>query len=331
MNSLKIHTTYIAPWKKILRTNFTKVEDLGVFLELDEKAKAKVLKEPNFSLNLPLRLAEKIQKNNLNDPILKQFLPTLDEIVLTEGFVNDPVGDSKCRPAPKMLHKYEGRVLLVTTSACAMHCRYCFRQNFDYETSTGFLFSHELEIIEEDETIHEVILSGGDPLSLSNEVLQTLIKKLGNISHVKRLRFHSRFPVGIPERLDDEFLELIENCPMQVWFVLHINHPNELDVDIFEKLKLLQKTGAIVLNQSVLLKGVNDDAKTLIELSLMLIDRGILPYYLHQLDKVQGACHFEVSEDRGRELIKEISTQLPGYGVPKYVREIEGEPNKVNL
>jgi EF-P beta-lysylation protein EpmB len=332
MNSLKIHQNQpIAPWKKILRTNFTQVEKLLSYLELDEETKGKVLNKPSFSLNLPIRLAEKIQKNNLNDPILKQFLPTLDETIITSGFVTDPVGDSNCRSAPKMLHKYEGRVLLVTTSACAMHCRYCFRQNFDYETSSGFLFVDELKLIEKDESIHEVILSGGDPLSLSNEVLQNLIQQLEKMPHVRRLRFHTRFPVGIPERIDYDLLKLFDNCHMQIWFVLHINHPNELDVEIFAKLKQVQKTGAIVLNQSVLLNGINDDIDTLVKLSEMLVDRGILPYYLHQLDKVQGACHFEVSEEKGRQLIKEISKKLPGYGVPKYVREIEGKPNKVNL
>ena len=247
------------------------------------------------------------------------------------GFFIDPVGDKGFRSCSKLLHKYEGRVLLVTTGACAMHCRYCFRQNFDYATSTGFLFEEELGLIASDETIREVILSGGDPLSLSNPILKGLIHNLGKIKHVKRLRFHTRFPIGIPERIDDDFIEMIANCPCQVWFILHINHPNELDDDILAHVRLLQKTGAIVLNQSVLLRGVNDDADTLVMLSEKLVDNGILPYYLHQLDKVQGASHFEVSVDEGRQLIHAISKRLSGYAVPKYVREIEGEPGKTAL
>jgi len=321
----------IAPWKKILRTNFTNVEKLASFLDLNEQSKELILKRSKFPLNLPLRLAEKINKNDLNDPILMQFLPTTEETKISNGFVNDPVGDSNCRSSSKLLHKYEGRVLLVTTSACAMHCRYCFRQNFDYDVSQNHLFADELQLIASDSTIHEVILSGGDPLSLSNDILKSLVEKLQQNTHIKRLRFHTRFPVGIPERIDEEFISIIENSGLQTWFVLHINHYNELDDEIFSRVKLLQRAGAIVLNQSVLLRGINDNADTLVKLSEMLIDRGILPYYLHQLDKVQGAAHFEVREEKGLQLIQEISKKLPGYGVPKYVREIEGEPNKTTI
>lgn len=321
----------ISPWKKILRTNFTDIDKLAIFLELDGESKLELLKRPKFSLNLPLRLAEKINKNDLNDPILKQFVPLKDELKVTNGFLTDPVGDLNCKSSAKLLHKYEGRVLLVTTSACAMHCRYCFRQNFDYATATGFLFEDELKLIADDKTIQEVLLSGGDPLSLSNELLKKLIQNLDNIPHLKRLRFHSRFPIGIPERIDDEFIEIIKNCRFQIYFVLHINHPKELDEAIFKAVKQLQKAGAIVLNQSVLLYGVNDDVDTLVNLSNCLIDNGILPYYLHQLDRVQGAAHFEVSEEKGLSLIAEMNKHLPGYAVPKYVREIEGHPSKTPI
>jgi len=321
----------IAPWKKILRTNFTDVDKLATFLEMDEVIKLELLNKPKFSLNLPLRLASKIKKNDLNDPIFKQFVPLNEELKITNGFLKDPVGDINCKSSAKLLHKYEGRVLLVTTSACAMHCRYCFRQNFDYETMTGFLFTEELKLIAEDDTIQEVLLSGGDPLSLSNEVLKNLIFNLSNIPHVKRLRFHSRFPIGIPERIDEEFIEIIQNSNCQIYFVLHVNHPNELDEAIYSAVKKLQKAHAIVLNQSVLLFGVNDDVDTLVNLSNCLIDNGILPYYLHQLDRVQGAAHFEVSEEKGLHLIAMMSKKLPGYAVPKYVREIEGQASKTPI
>ncbi len=328
MNVLK---ETVAPWKKILRTNFTQIEKLTSFLLLDDASQEKILNKPKFALNLPLRLAEKIQKNDLSDPILKQFLPSINELNDDPEFVRDPVGDVNCKTSTKLLHKYEGRVLLVTTSACAMHCRYCFRQNFDYDIGKDFLFSEELKIIAQDETIHEVILSGGDPLSLSNEILKNLIGHLSQIKHIKRLRFHTRFPIGIPERIDEDFLTILNNCPMQIFFVLHINHPNELDNEIFLKVRLLQTVRVVVLNQSVLLYGVNDDADTLVKLSEMLVNQGILPYYLHQLDRVQGSKHFEVEEEKGRALIKEMSKKLSGYAIPKYVREIEGEPNKTGL
>lgn len=316
-----------AEWRLLLRKNFTHWDKLADFLELDFSQRAQIIQKSHFPLNLPLRLAEKVQKGTLNDPILKQFLPTVSEAEKAPGFVVDPVGDASCRQAPKLLHKYEGRVLLVTTSACAMHCRYCFRQNFEYETGER-LFIKELELIANDPSIHEVILSGGDPLSLSDQVLDHLLQGICAISHVKRIRFHTRFPVGIPERIDEGLLEVFQRCPLQIWFVLHVNHPQELDNMLFLRIKSLQKLGIVVLNQSVLLKDVNDDEETLVELCETLANHGVLPYYLHQLDRVQGASHFEVSEERGMQLVDALTKRLSGYAVPKYVRETAGEPSK---
>lgn len=318
----------IEPWRKILRQNFTQVDKLISFLNLDEEKKHRVLKKPKFSLNLPLRLAKKIKKNDLNDPILRQFLPLEEEMALTPGFILDPVGDANCKLNPKLLHKYEGRVLLLLTSACAMHCRYCFRQNFDYAEPQGFLFEDEIKLISKDKSIHEVILSGGDPLSLSNQNLHSLIEKLDKIPHIKRLRFHTRFVIGIPERIDEGLLSIFNKTRLQIWLVLHINHVQELDEEIFLRVKELQKKGAVILNQSVLLKGINDDVKVLADLSEKLVDHGILPYYLHQLDQVQGASHFKVEEKKGLELIEALTKKLSGYAVPKYVQEIAGAPSK---
>jgi EF-P beta-lysylation protein EpmB len=317
-------------WRQIQRSNFTNWEKLADFLELDEHERLEISKKPGFILNLPLRLARKIEKGNLEDPILRQFLPTTAEEIVSKGFVVDPVGDHACRRASKLLHKYQGRVLLVTTSACAMHCRYCFRQNFDYDVEDK-TFTEELEVIAQDKTIKEVILSGGDPLSLSNHQLQALFERIAEIPHINRLRIHSRFPIGIPERIDDHFLEMIKKMPKQVWFVIHCNHPNELDNDIFSHLKALQRLGVVVLNQSVLLRGVNDDVDAMAKLCETLCDNGVLPYYLHQLDRVQGAAHFEVSREEGLELIDQLIVRLPGYGVPKYVQEISGEPSKTPI
>lgn len=320
----------IPQWKKILRQNITRIDQLAEFLELNEEQKKQFINNPKFPLNLPLRLAQKIQKGTLEDPILKQFLPVVDDSIPSEGFVNDPVGDQNARLGPKLLHKYEGRVLLVCTSACAMHCRYCFRQNFDYDT-VDKTFVNELKMIAQDESIQEVILSGGDPLSLPDETLNYLMIQLNDIPHIKHIRFHTRFPIGIPERIDEGFLEVIKKIKSQVWFVIHCNHPRELDQDICERLRVLRHLGCVILNQSVLLKGVNDDAQTLIQLSKKLVDHGIVPYYLHQLDRVRGAGYFEVEEDKGRSLIQEITKCLPGYAVPKYVRETAGVPNKTAL
>lgn len=317
-------------WRIELRKNFTDWEKLADFLGLDFPQRAQIVKKSHFPLNLPLRLAEKIKKGTLEDPILKQFLPTIQENERVPGFVIDPVGDASCRQSPKLLHKYQGRVLLVATSACAMHCRYCFRQNFAYETGER-LFIKEMELIEGDASIHEVILSGGDPLSLSDHVLDYLLSRISAVPHVKRIRFHTRFPIGIPERIDEGLLKVLEQCKTQMWFVLHANHPHELDEELFARVKSLQRLGIVVLNQSVLLKDVNDDEETLAELCETLANHGIIPYYLHQLDRVEGASHFEVSEEKGLALIHALTKRLSGYAVPKYVREIAGEPSKTPL
>lgn len=211
-----------------------------------------------------------------------------------------------------------------------MHCRYCFRQHFDYETEDKS-FDKELSLIAADESIAEVILSGGDPLSLPDRILHSLLTRIAEIPHIKRIRFHTRFIIGIPERIDDAFLEMIKSVKKQFFFVIHINHGNELDEEILNRVRDLQNLGAVVLNQTVLLKGINDDVATLLTLCKGLVDHGILPYYLHQLDRVAGAAHFEVEEEKGKKLIQQLNEVLPGYAVPKYVREVTGEPAKVAI
>lgn len=317
-------------WNEIFRQNFTKWEPLADFLELTSHQREQLQKAPRFPLNLPLRLAQKIAKGTLEDPILLQFLPTLKENISAEGFQVDPVEDSSFRIAPMLLHKYEGRALLVCTGACVMNCRFCFRQNFDYVV-TDKSFKEELAAIKNDSSIKEVIISGGDPLSLSDRSLEYILSSISEISHVNRIRFHTRFPIGIPERIDDSFLNLMKKIPKQIWFVLHTNHPTELDRDVLQHLKALQALGIVLLSQTVLLKGINDSIEVLKLLCEKLVDHGIFPYYLHQLDRVKGAAHFEVSEEKGRALINELSKQIAGYAVPKYVREIPGEQGKTLL
>lgn len=317
-------------WKKILRSNFTNIKLLADFLELDETQRKKTVSNSKFALNLPYRLAQKIVKGTLDDPILKQFLPMDEETYVSSDYILDPVGDGSCRIAQKLLHKYNGRMLLLCTSACAMHCRYCFRQHFDYEVGTK-IFEEELEVIRQDESINEIILSGGDPLSLDDRILRNLLTNLAAIPHIKKVRFHTRFPIGVPERIDTSFLEMLESIPLQFWFVVHVNHPNELDVDVLKAFKSLQKLGIPVLNQFVLLRGINDDVNVLTKLCGILADHGIVPYYLHQLDRVQGAMHFEVTEAEGLRLVEEIAKRLPGYAVPRYVKEISGMPGKTPI
>ncbi len=318
------------PWVEVLRNNFRSWHDLADFLQLSEENRAYVLKSSDFPLNLPKRLAEKIAKNTLTDPILRQFIPLIEEEISVPNFSNDPIAELGYRKGNKLIHKYIGRALMVTSGACAMHCRYCFRRHFPYETDIKG-HEHEIEEVSNDPTIEEIILSGGDPLSLSNRSLKLLIEKLSSIPHIQRIRFHTRFPIGIPERIDEEFLEILGSCKRQIFFVIHCNHVNELDQDIFKALKAVQMLGIPVLDQSVLLKGVNDSTETLKDLFSKLVEHGILPYYMHQLDRVEGAAHFEVAHDTAIALFNELQALLPGYAIPKLVQDIPHRSSKTAL
>lgn len=316
-------------WREIQKQNFTLLEELATFLNLDAPKLALLLKAPRFPLNLPRRLAEKIEKNNLDDPLLRQFVPLLEES-MPSTFPLDPVQDARFRKNPKLLHKYASRALLLVTSACAMHCRFCFRQHFPYEREEKG-YEKELEQIADDPSLKEIILSGGDPLSISNAQLEKLVTDLSNIPHLRRLRFHTRFPIGIPERIDEGFLKLLSKTRLQTWFILHCNHASELDTDVLDAMKKISKLGVPVLCQTVLLKGVNDSLEALKTLAEKLVDHGIAPYYLHQLDQVQGAAHFEVKEEEGKNLIQALSSGLSGYGLYRYVKEIPGESGKTPI
>ncbi len=313
-------------WRTIQKNNFHSIKELAKFLEIDPSA---LSSKPRFSLNVPVRLAKKIEKGTLDDPILRQFIPLREEEKQTLGFVTDPVEDASFCKTSKLLQKYAGRALILTTSACAMHCRFCFRQNFDYDPKPSF--EKELELIGEDASLHEVILSGGDPLSLSDSVLTKLLEDLSSIPHVQIIRFHTRFPIGIPERITEDFCNALAKSTKQITFVLHVNHPKELDCDVLKSLKLVQRLGIPILTQTVLLRGVNDDLETLKDLYLTSIANGIVPYYLHQLDKVAGTAHMEVSMEEGQNLIENLRQELPGYGVPLFVQEIPEQKNKTPL
>ncbi len=276
-----------------------------------------------FMLRVPKGYVARMRKGEPNDPLLRQVLPLLEEHKQLQGFRLDPVGDTAAEKVPCLLHKYQGRVLWLTTGACAIHCRYCFRQHYHYATP---LRSNQavLDAIRSDASITEVILSGGDPLILSDKYLSELVQHLVRISHVKRLRLHTRLPIVLPERVNDELLTLLTGTRLQVVMVVHANHPNEIDESVNKVLQRLVEVGMTVLNQSVLLRGVNDNATTLIALSERLFNSRVLPYYLHLLDRVQGAAHFEVPIETAALLLEEMRIALPGYLVPKLVKEVAG-------
>jgi EF-P beta-lysylation protein EpmB len=318
-------------WQNIFKTNYRSLHKLAAFLKLDEEKLSQIPDDKlSFPLNLPVRLANKIEKNNLYDPILLQFLPLKDEFFHKQGFDIDPVCEKSFLKTPKLLQKYYGRALLLTTPSCCMHCRFCFRQNFSYPTDS-ISFDEEINIIKQDTTIKEIILSGGDPLTLSNKMLASLLSHIDRIDHIKRIRIHSRMIIGIPERIDEELLALLSSIKKQLIIITHINHPNELDNDIFFYIKKLQLIGIPIFNQTVLLHNVNDTDTILLDLCNTLADRGIIPYYIHQLDKVKGTHNFEVTLAKGKQLYLYLEKKLSGYALPKYVQEVPGKYSKTKL
>ncbi|BAP36644.1 MULTISPECIES: EF-P beta-lysylation protein EpmB [Acinetobacter] len=307
-------------------------------LEILELSKAQllsgaILASGQFKLRVPRAFVRKMEVGNPLDPLLLQVLPHHLEMEEHEGFVTDPLDEEQANQIPGVLHKYKSRFLLTLTGACAVHCRYCFRRHFPYQENLpknedwlnikGYLEAHP--------EINEVILSGGDPLTLSNRKLATWIERLESLSQIKILRIHSRVPIVIPERIDEELVSLLKNSRLRVILVVHSNHPAELDNLTCAKLSHLAKQNILVLNQAVLLKGVNDSAQTLVNLSQRLFEAQILPYYLHVLDKVKGAHHFDLGAEKIDQIYKDVLASLPGYLVPKLVREVAGENNKTPL
>ncbi|WP_417377575.1 EF-P beta-lysylation protein EpmB [Gimesia sp.] len=289
-----------------------------------------------FPVIVPVSYLNRIEPGNPNDPLLKQILPVEQENVDVPGFESDAVGDLNVRSTPGILQKYHGRALLMVSGACAINCRYCFRRHYPYGEEPRTLAEWEpvWQSLQADSTVQEIILSGGDPLLLTDLRLNELCERIAAIPHVKRLRIHSRLPVVLPDRIHAGLLEMLQRLSEQgtmPWMVIHVNHPHEIAADVELAIKQLLQAGIPVLNQSVLLKGINNTAETLIELSEKLVNLGVIPYYLHQLDRVTGTAHFEVPEDQGRKLIEVLRTRLPGYAVPQYVREISGEPHKTSL
>lgn len=283
-----------------------------------------------FALRVPRGFVARMRHGDPADPLLRQVLPLDAECHPMEGFGIDAVGDGPARAGQGVIRKYRGRALLVATGSCAVNCRYCFRRHFPYaeETAAAGQWHAAVALIAADPTIDEVILSGGDPWSLSTPKLAEFTTALVRVPHVRRLRIHTRLPVVIPERIDGELLQWLRNLPWPVTVVLHANHANEFDASVDAALAGLRAAGAMLLNQAVLLRGVNDSVDALAALSERGHRAGVLPYYLHQLDRVQGAAHFEVDDATACSLHRELAARLSGYLVPRLVREVPGDPGK---
>ncbi|CAD7733407.1 L-lysine 2,3-aminomutase [Xanthomonas hydrangeae] len=283
-----------------------------------------------FPLRVPRAFVARMHRGDLHDPLLRQVLPLDAEMRLVPGFGLDAVGDGAAKTADGVIQKYRGRALLIATGSCAVHCRYCFRRHFPYaeETAARDGWREAVAAIAADPGIDEVLLSGGDPLSLATSKLAELTDALAAIGHIKRLRIHSRLPVVLPERVDAPLLAWLRSLPWPVAFVIHANHANEFDTAVDAAMRALREASAQLLNQAVLLRGVNDSVDALAALSERSFAAGVLPYYLHQLDRVAGVAHFEVDDAHARALHTELATRLSGYLVPRLVREIPGDTGK---
>ncbi len=325
--------TELPKWQAALANVFREPAELLQYLNLPGSLlNGANAASSSFTLRAPRGYCQRIEKGNPNDPLLRQILPLDAELIEDQHFKLDPVGDLAAMEVPGLLHKYHGRVLIITTAACAVHCRYCFRRHFPYQENRAEQnWQTAIDYICANSDIHEVILSGGDPLSLTESKLKDLTDKLLNIPHIKTLRLHTRQPIVLPERINNEFLSWLDSLPWKIVMVLHCNHANEIDAAVASALEQLQQHQVTLLNQSVLLAGVNDDAEVLINLSKKLFSHHVLPYYLHQLDKVQGAKHFAVNDEKALQLLNEIRQRLPGYLVPKLVEENAGEKSKTAI
>lgn len=321
-------------WQEILADLITDPKELLDFLELDAADNPVGLAaEAQFPLKVPRPFARRMEKGNWRDPLLLQVWPDRAEETPDPLRSEDPLQESGFNPKPGLLHKYQGRVLLTAAPHCAIHCRYCFRRHFDYKANTPGRerWQETLDYVSSDTTIDEVILSGGDPLAAADNYLRWLLSELDAIAHVRTLRIHTRLPIVIPQRVTNEFRELLNSLSSRVVMVIHCNHANELDEQVLQALAALASDGHVMLNQSVLLQGVNDDVPNLVDLNKKLFSQRVLPYYLHIPDAVTGTGHFDVSAAKGKQLIDELRSQLPGYLVPTLVREDPGNTSKTRL
>ena len=321
-------------WQEILSELITDPKELLQLLRLDINEKpASLVGLKQFPLKVPRPFVDAISPGNWSDPLLRQVWPSIEEDVISDGFSSDPLQESNFNPVPGLLHKYQARVLLTAAAHCAVHCRYCFRRHFDYKSNSPSRsdWLDSLDYIKDDPSIKEVILSGGDPLAISDKQLAWLIQELESISHLKILRIHSRIPIVLPQRMTSELTTLLNETKFDVVLVVHSNHSQEITNQVKENLNSIRASKVNLLNQSVLLAGVNDDSQVLKELSQTLISLNILPYYLHLPDKVSGTSHFSVSSEKAIKILNSLRDELPGYLVPNLVQEEPGEFSKTRL
>ena len=314
------------PWQWLLGNAVTDINELVSVLGLPA-----VSLTTDFPVLVPLPWLARIEAGNPNDPLLLQVLPRDAEGRDVSGFLADPLQEQGASPVSGLLHKYHGRVLIVVSGACAVNCRYCFRRHFpyqDFKPSTAD-WREIAGYVAADDSITEVILSGGDPLVLSDKRLAWIVDMMSGIEHLSTLRVHTRLPVVIPQRVCESMVSWIESSPLKIVIVIHANHPREIDGSVAAALARLTAAGATLLNQSVLLRDINDSPEVLCALSRRLFEAGVMPYYLHLLDPVRGAAHFDVAEDEARYLMTEVASRLPGYLVPRLVREVPGEAFKL--
>lgn len=305
------------------------LEELGIGMEFLPQATQAA---QAFPLRVTRSFVNRMKKGDPKDPLLLQVLPLGEELVKNKFYVSDPLQESDANPIPGLLHKYAGRVLVMLTGACAIHCRYCFRREFPYsQNNPGRGWQQIMDYLAEDETLNEVILSGGDPLVVNDQILREFSEELVKVPHVKRLRIHSRIPIVLPERITDDFITWAQELKLKLVLVIHANHPLEINDEVMCALKKLKAVGVELLNQSVLLKGINDNVSVLKTLSEKLFTAGVLPYYLHVLDKVQGTAHFDMELEQAKQIHHQLQQQLPGYLVPKLVREDPENTSKTLL
>jgi len=317
-------------WQQLWREAVTDPAELLDLLGLAPLKSRLATEGMAFPLRVPRGYVGRMRHGDPTDPLLRQVLPLDEEDRIVPGFVLDAVGDLEARDAPGVLHKYAGRALLITTGSCAIHCRYCFRRHFPYgeELAARGQWREAVATISADPSLHEVLLSGGDPWSLSSAKLRELTDQLRAIPHLKRLRIHTRLPIVLPERIDTELCDWLRSLPWPVAVVVHANHAREIDRDVAAALARLRACGTTLLNQAVLLAGVNDSVDAQCELGETLFSAGVLPYYLHLLDRVQGAAHFEVDETAAKAIVAAMRARMPGYLIPRLVREMVGESSK---
>ncbi len=335
MNSLANHPDFVAvttmTWQQHVKAAVRSAAHLRRLLDLPPNRETDLVGERQFATFAPLPFVSRMRPRDEYDPLLRQVLPTPEEGQSAAGYSNDPNRESQCVSAPGVLQKYPGRILLIAAKSCAVNCRYCFRRAFPYEAAPTSLaeWNEALAALKNDASIHEVVLSGGEPLINEDHRLAWLIDRIEQFPHVRRLRIHSRFPIVIPQRVTESLIQTLSRTRMPITFVVHSNHAQELGDDVGQAMAALGSVPRLVLlNQSVLLKGINDSVQALANLSWRLLELGVIPYYLHQLDRVTGSHHFEVSLDQGRSLVSKLRATLPGYAVPRFVTEIPELPSK---